>query len=100
EMSSSETKMDFFEIGDKTSLICTDPNVGEIVRATLRDLEFKFHTAETPEMAIERTRYNPYDIILIQENFAGSTLKSNPVLNYLAPLPMSTRRYSMVVLIG
>src|SRR5690242_16971199 len=99
-MSSSETKMDFFEVGDKTSLVCTDPNVGEIVRATLREIGFKFHTAETSEMAIERTRYNPYDIVIIQDNFAGNTLRSNAVLNYFAPLAMAQRRYSMLVLIG
>jgi len=99
-MSSSESKMDFFEVGDKTSLICTDPTVGETVRASLRELGFKFHTAETSEIAIERTRYNQYDIIIIQENFAGSSLKSNAVLSYLASLPMASRRNSMVVLIG
>ena len=99
-MSASETKMDFFEVGDKTSLICTDPNVSEVVRATLRELGFKFHSTESAELAIERTRYNQYDIIVVQENFAGSTLKSNVILNYLVPLPMVQRRHSMVVVIG
>ena len=99
-MSSPESKVDFFEVGDKTSLICTDPNIAEAVRATLRDLDFKFHTAETSEMAVERSRYTAYDIIVIQDNFAGSTFRSNAVLNYLAPLGMAQRRYSMVVLIG
>jgi hypothetical protein len=92
--------MDFFEVGDKTSLICADPNVGEIVRNTLRELGFKFHTAETSDVAIERTRYNTYDIIVIQENFTGSTLKTNVILNYMVPLPMAQRRYSMIVLVG
>jgi CheY-like chemotaxis protein len=100
-MNSIETKMDFFEVGDKTSLICTDATIGEVVRATLRELGFKFHTAETSELAIERTRYNQYDIIVIQESFAGSTtLKSNAALNYLATLSMAQRRHSMIVLVG
>jgi hypothetical protein len=99
-MSTTESKMDFFEVGDKTSLICTDATVGEVVRATLRELGFKFHTAESPELAIERTRYNAYDIIVVQENFAGGTLKSNIILSYLAPLGMSQRRHSMIVVIG
>jgi hypothetical protein len=99
-MSTPESKMDFFEVGDKTSLICADPTVGEVVRTTLRELGFKFHTTESSELAIERTRYNAYDIIVIQENFAGSTLKSNVVLNYLVHLPMPQRRYSMIVVIG
>ena len=92
--------MDFFEIGDKTSLICADPNTTEAAKATLRELGFKSHTAETPELAIERMRYTPYDCIIIHENFAGSSLRSNTVLNYLSPLPMAHRRYSFVCLVG
>ena len=98
-MSSTET-MDFFELGDKTSLICADPNTTEVVKTILRELGFKFHIAETPELAIERTRYTNYDCIVIHENFAGSSLRSNAVLNYLASLPMASRRYSFVCLIG
>ena len=97
---SSQDKMDFFEIGDKTSLICADPNTTEAAKATLRELGFKFHTAETPELAIERMRYTPYDCIIVHENFAGSSLRSNTVLNYLSPLPMAQRRYSFVCLVG
>ena len=92
--------MDFFELGDKTSLICADPNTAEVVKTTLRELGFKFHIAETPELAVERTRYTNYDCIVIHENFAGSSLRSNAVLNYLAQLPMALRRYSFACLIG
>ena len=97
---SSQEKMDFFELGDKTSLICADPNTTGIVKTTLRELGFKYHTAETPELAIERMRYTGYDCIVVHENFAGSSLRSNAVLNYLAPLPMAQRRYSFVCLMG
>ena len=98
-MSSAE-KMDFFELGDKTSLICADPNTMEVVRTTLRELGFKYHTGETPELAVERMRYTNYDCIVVHENFAGASLRSNAVLNYLSPLPMAHRRYSFVCLIG
>jgi hypothetical protein len=97
---SSQDKMDFFELGDKTSLICADPNTTEVVKTTLRELGFKFHTAETPELAVERLRYTNYDCIVVHENFAGSSLRSNPVLNYLSPLPMAQRRYAFVCLVG
>src|SRR5689334_16055579 len=97
---SSSPKMDFFEVGDRTSLVCTDAAVSEIVRATLRELDFKFHTADNAEVAIERIRYTPYDIIILQEDFAGGNLKANPVLNYLSLLAMGQRRFSMIVLVG
>jgi hypothetical protein len=92
--------MDFFEIGDKTSLICADPATTELVKTTLKELGFKFHTAETPELAVERLRYTNYNCVVIHENFAGSSLRSNAVLNYLSSLPMAHRRYSFVCLVG
>jgi hypothetical protein len=97
---SSQEKMDFFELGDKTALICADLSTNEVVKPTLRELGFKFHIAETPELAIERMRYTNYDCIIVHENFAGSSIRSNPVLSYLAPLPMAQRRYSFVCLAG
>jgi hypothetical protein len=97
---SSQEKIEFFELGDKTSLICADPNTTELAKTTLRELGFKFHAVETPELAIERIRYTSYDCILVHENFAGSSLRSNVVLNYLAALPMAQRRNSFVCLAG
>ena len=97
---SSQEKMDFFEIGDKTSLICADPATTEVVKGTLRELGFKFHVSETSDLAVERMRYTNYDCIVVHENFAGSSLRSNAVLNYLSPLPMAQRRHSFVCLIG
>lgn len=95
-----QDRADYFELGDKTALICADPNTNEGVKATLRELGFKFHTPETPELAIERMRYTNYDCIVVHENFAGSSLRSNAVLNYLARLPMAQRRNSFVCMVG
>src|SRR5262245_36572266 len=97
---SSQEKIEFFELGDKTSLICADPATAEVAKNTLRELGFKFHSVESPELAVEVIRYTTYDCILVDENFAGSSLRSNMVLNYLAALPMAHRRYSFVCLIG
>ena len=100
-MSTAEpSKVDFFELGDKTALVCADPSTTELVRGTLRDLDYKSHVAETPEMAIERLRYTSYDVVVIHEGFAGSSLRSNALLQYVANLPMPQRRYSFVCLIG
>ena len=74
--------MDFFELGDRTSLICADPNTTEVVKTTLRELGFKFHTAETPELAVERLRYTNYDCIVVHENFAAANSRK---ISRLAP---------------
>ena len=97
---SSPDKIEFFEVGDKTSLICVDPATVDAAKATMSELGFKYHTAETPELAVERIRYNNYDCIILHEGFAGSSLRSNIVLHYLASLPMAQRRQSFVCLVG
>jgi len=95
-----DVKMEFFELGDKTALVCADSSTSEVIRSTLRDLGYKAHAAESAEMATERIRYTQYDCIVVHENFAGSSLRSNPVMNYLAPLPMVQRRHTFVCLVG
>ena len=41
-----------------------------------------------------------YDCIIIHENFAGSSLRTNAVLTFLSALPMAQRRYWFVCLVG
>ncbi len=91
---------DIVEIGDRTALICDDGPTADGIRATLQDLGFKCHNAETSDRAIERMKYTPYDLIVFAENFAGSSLETNGVIQYLAPLPMAQRRNSYVVGVG
>ena len=99
-MSKPEFSEDFFELGDRTALVCADPNLTEIVRSSFKDLGFKSHAADADDGALERLRYTQYNCVAVQEDFAGSTLKSNAVINYLAPLPMPQRRNSFICLIG
>lgn len=91
---------ELLEVGEKAALICEDGPTLDTLKTTLEELGFKCHTAETPERAIERSKYAQYDLITIAENFAGTSLSTNPVLRYIAPLPMSQRRNWFVVLIG
>jgi hypothetical protein len=88
------------EIGDKTALICADGPLANDLKTTLQELGFKCHTAEAADRAIERMKYTAYDVIAVAENFAGSTLETNGVIQYLAPLPIAQRRNSYVVAVG
>jgi len=97
---SSEETTDFIALDDRASLICGDFNTVEAAKETLRELGFKVHTAETPELAIERIRYTDYDCIILDETFAGSSLRSNAVLSFLNSLPMGQRRNWFVCLVG
>src|SRR3954469_1780034 len=99
-MSKVELNQDFFELGDRTSIICADPATTETVRNSLKDLGFKMHFADSEDGALDRIRYTQYNCIVIHENFAGSILQTNAVMQHLAPLPMNQRRGSFICLIG
>ena len=94
------TEQEFFDVDDKTALICDDSTNTEPLKKTLEELGYKCHTAETSERALERMKYTTYDLITVAETLSGSTLESNGVLRYLGPLPMAQRRNSFVLLVG
>jgi len=54
---SSQEKLEFFELGDKTSLICCDAATTETIKETLKELGYKFHAAETPELAMTASSF-------------------------------------------
>jgi Cu-Zn family superoxide dismutase len=66
-MSKAELNQDFFELGDRTSIICADPATTEIVRNSLKDLGFKMHFADSEDGALDRIRYTQYNCIVIHE---------------------------------
>ena len=100
-MNSPESmRLDFFELGDKTALVCADLSNQEAIRSVLQELGFKLHSVDGADTAIEQLRYTQYDCVVVEETFSGSSLWSNAVLNFLSPLPMVQRRHSFVCLIG
>ena len=96
----STDQSDIVEVGEKLALICDDGPHADTLKSTVEELGFKTNTAETSDRGIERMKYASYDLIIVTENFAGSTRESNGVLRFIAPLPMAQRRDWYVVLIG
>jgi ActR/RegA family two-component response regulator len=90
----------FAEVGDRMALICDDGSFAEGIQSTLSELGFKCHSAETLDRSIEQMKHTAYDVIAVSEDLAGSTLRSNPLIRYIASLPMDQRRKSYVFLIG
>jgi hypothetical protein len=99
-MSTPLLVQDFFELGDKTALVCGDPGVVESTWKTLKDLGFKIHFASDEDDAIERLRYTQYNCVIVQEDMAGKPLEMNEVMIYLATLSMVQRRNIFVCLLG
>jgi hypothetical protein len=45
-------------------------------------------------------RFNQYDVIVLNENLAGSSPENNEVLKFFQNMPMVTRRHIFLALIG
>src|SRR2546430_6206407 len=60
---------------------------------------FFFNDTATTEI-YTLSLHDALPIFIVHENFAGSSLRSNAVLNFLATLPMAQRRHWFVCLVG
>ncbi len=47
-----------------------------------------------------KLRAHPYDVIIVSEHFAGSTLAAHPILEEAARLPAAQRRKQTLTLLG
>lgn len=94
-------EFDFIGPNDKPALLAiTAPEVLSSVKTALAGMGYKVHVVEThPQF---ETRYNQvnYQVVVIEEHFAGGNLMDNPSLQMVQGLNMSQRRYATFFLIG
>jgi CheY-like chemotaxis protein len=83
------------------ALVCVDASDRQAaVTIALHELGYAGDIATSAVDATERMRKNAYQIIVLDEEFQGSTEHDNAVLDAIHAMPMSTRRYVFVALIG
>ena len=94
-------RLDIFEPGDLTALVCTDvPEVQRLVVDQLTALNYKLHTGLFVEDILLKLRAHVYDVVLISENFAATDIDTNPILLEATSAPSVQRRKQLIVLIG
>jgi DNA-binding NtrC family response regulator len=81
-------------------LAISNPEALEGAQRTLLEMGYKVHTAENHEQF--QTRYNrvTYQVVIIEESFAGGNLLENPTLQWVQNLTMSRRRDATFFLLG
>lgn len=96
-----QERYDIFEPGDITSLVCVD-NADQqgIVIEQLSSLDYKIHVGLFSEDVVLKLRSHPYDVIIVNDNFGGVPLNSNPVIAVAITLPPIQRRRQFITLIG
>src|SRR5665213_1320916 len=96
--------MEEFDIigpNDRPALLAiSTPEVVGMVKTALMGLGYTVHVVENYEQFDLRFHQVSYQIVVIEETFAGSDMLENPTLQMIQSLPMSQRRHATVFLVG
>lgn len=85
----------------KTALVCEDnAELQKAVISALQELKYAADIAPSAEVVYEKIRFNRYDVVVLDERFAGGTPENNEVLKHFQYMPMMNRRHIFVALIG
>jgi hypothetical protein len=94
-------EFDFIGPNDLPALVAiSTPEAQAAVKTILLEMGYKVHLVET-HLQFE-TRYNQinYQVVVIEDIFAGNPAEPNPSLQFLQQLPMAQRRYAVFFLLG
>ena len=85
----------------KLVLVCeTAPERQGVIKAALEQLGYTMLPATTAEEATERIRRQPFELVIVDEQFESSSVLDNAVLQMLNTMPIGVRRQIFVVLLG
>jgi PleD family two-component response regulator len=85
----------------RVALVCVDR--GERRTAVVDALTELAYIPDVPadaEEAVDRLRKNPYDVVVVDETYEGSSPLDNTVMKALAATSMQVRRYIFVAQLG
>ena len=90
-----------FEASENTALVCVDhEQYQKLITPQLVDLKYKVHVGLYEDDVLLKLRTYSYEVIVVYENFKGTTLDNNPILQRLIGEPATQRREQFVVLLS
>ena len=90
-----------FDRDDKTALVCIDhPQYQKIIVPQLIDLSYKVHLGLFEEDVLLKLATYNYNVVVIYENFKGTSVGDNPILREMVNRASSLRREHFVVLLS
>ncbi len=91
----------FFDAGDNTALVCIDhQQYQKLIVPQLIDMSYKVHLGLFEEDVLLKLSTYSYNVVVVYENFKGSTAQTNPVLAHLTKRAGTQRRDHFVVLLS
>ena len=98
---SPHNRLDFFDHGDRTALVCLDvPEIQRIVVEQLTELGYKIHTGLFLEDILLKLRAHAYDVVIVSEHFNATDTATNPIIATAIDAPSPQRRKQFIVLLG
>lgn len=94
-----EDEMEMLAEGARRALVADTENL-ERISPVLRKLEYLITAVKTGEEAVRKLEHNFYDLVIINERFAGADPKNNPPHKFIEPMDMETRRKMFVAMVG
>src|SRR5947199_4341214 len=95
------TESAFFDLGDNTALVCVDhQKYQKVIVPQLIYMTYKVHLGLYEEDVELKLMTYDYEVVIVYENFKGTTLQTNPILAELSRRPDTQRRQHFVVLIS
>lgn len=92
---------DFVSTSDKPALIAfTTPDWLDAAKQALGELGYKVHTAATHSDFLIRFSQVRYQVVLLEERFAATTIEENLTLAALQKMTMNQRRHCTFILLG
>ena len=96
----SSPEEDEFVEDRKLAMVCFDSaSQRATVKTSLDGLGYTVHIPLTPDDAVHRVRANHYELLILHEEYGGTT-ESNLLLQTIQPMTMVLRRYMCVGLAG
>jgi len=90
-----------FEVSENTALVCVDhEQYQKLITQQLADLKYKVHVGLYEDDVLLKLRTYSYEVIVVYENFKGTTIDTNPILQKLIVEPAAQRREQFVVLLS
>lgn len=87
--------------GFKTALICDDnAETQNAITAALKELKYKVEISLSSTDALEKLRFNQYDVVVLNEAFGGGSSENNDILKFFQNMPINTRRHIFLALVG
>lgn len=94
-------QFDFISPTDKPALLAiTTPEWLTTAQTALEDVGYKVHTIASHSEFPGRFSQVPYQVVIIEEQFAGTPINENVALQTVQKMQMNLRRHATIILIG